>query len=119
MVRAEGENWGNYLQICKRDSSFGQKQKLCGLERTWMWVKKKQNPSVKKMMKKYHWTAKKKRKEKQGWGQGVIWWRFLLSPAQVKTGPGLGLVNTGTAGTPAVTRLSTGVILFQKSIGMN
>lgn len=49
----------------------------------------------------------------------MIRWRLLLSPAQVKTGPGLGLVNTGTAGTPAVTRLSTGVILFQKSIGMN
>ena len=48
-----------------------------------------------------------------------FWWKFLLLPAQVKTGPGLELVNNITAGIPAVTRLSTAITLFQKSIGMN
>lgn len=75
-------------------------------------MSKNKNPSVKKMLKKYHWTADKRK-------EGVIWWKFLLLPAQVKTGPGLELVSNITTSAPVVTRLSTAITLFQKSIGMN
>lgn len=46
-------------------------------------------------MKKCHWTTKKK---------GMMQWRCPISPAHIKTGPGIQLGNTVTTGAPAVTR---------------